>query len=194
MARGAYDPRTALPVIDVQNDFADPDGSLYVDGGETIVDGIKQEFVAARDAGGLVVYTQDWHPESTPHFAKDGGAWPAHCVKGTWGAQFHRDLEIDGPVVKKGAEGGDGYSGFSVRAPESGDEHSTRLGAILGEQVIARVYGVGLAQDVCVKEAVLDARERGYETIRLSDLTRPVDPGAGRETVELLAEKGAEVA
>jgi len=112
MARGANDPRTALPVIAVQNDFADPDGSLYVDGGERIVDGIHQEVVAARDAGGLVVYTQDWHPESTPHFLKDGGAWPAHCV--------NRALEVDGPVVRKGAEGGDRYSGFSVRDAEKG--------------------------------------------------------------------------
>ena len=40
-----------------------------------------------------MVYTQDWHPESTPHFAKDGGIWPVHCVGGTWGADFHPALE-----------------------------------------------------------------------------------------------------
>ncbi|MDM7089799.1 isochorismatase family protein, partial [Enterobacter asburiae] len=112
-----YDTSTALLVVDVQNDFADPDGGLYVSSGEEVVPIVNDEVAAARAAGAAVLYTQDWHPESTPHFAKDGGTWPTHCVQGTWGAQFHPDLDVDGPVVRKGTDGGDGYSGFSVRDP-----------------------------------------------------------------------------
>jgi len=194
MARGEYGPRTALVVVDVQNDFADPDGNLYVEGGEGIVEGVNEEIAAAREAGGLVVYTQDWHPESTPHFEKDGGTWPVHCVKDTWGAELHPDLAVQGPIVKKGTEGGDGYSGFSVRDPRSGDETSTQLDAILREHDIERVYVAGLAQDVCVRATVLDARERGYETVLLSELTRPVDPDEGEEALHQVSAAGVALA
>ena len=87
-----YDPTTALIVVDVQNDFADPAGSLSVAGGDAVVPTINAEIAMATAADGLVVFTQDWHPESTPHFAKDGGIWPVHCVADTWGAQLHPAL------------------------------------------------------------------------------------------------------
>ena len=83
MTAPAYEPHTALLVVDVQNDFADPDGSLYVAGGEQLVDVVNAEIVRAVDAGSSVLYTQDWHPPDTPHFAKDGGVWPGHCVRGS---------------------------------------------------------------------------------------------------------------
>jgi len=113
----AYDVRTALIVVDVQNDFADPAGSLYVRGGEEIVPPVNAQIDEALAAGALVAYTQDWHPPTTPHFQKDGGIWPVHCVAGTWGAELHADLHVEGPIVKKGSGGEDGYSGFSVRDP-----------------------------------------------------------------------------
>lgn len=195
MARTTYDPATALVVVDVQNDFGDPDGGLYVAGGEEVVEGVNAEVAAARDAGAFVVYTQDWHPESTPHFAKDGGTWPVHCVADTWGAELMPGLDVDGPVVRKGTDGGDGYSGFSVRDPESGEEHATQLGTLLAERDIERVVVVGIAQDVCVKATVLDARRLGYETVLLRDLTRAVDPddGATAADEEMLA-AGATIA
>ena len=64
-----------------------------------------------------VVYTQDWHPPSTPHFAKDGGIWPVHCVADSWGAELHPRLRVAGPVVHKGVSGEDGYSGFTMPRP-----------------------------------------------------------------------------
>ena len=76
MAR--YAPTTALVIVDVQNDFADPKGSLSVSGAELVIPTINREAAAARRDGALVVLTQDWHPASTPHFAKDGGTWPVH--------------------------------------------------------------------------------------------------------------------
>ena len=89
-----YDRETALVVVDVQNDFADPNGSLYVHEGEAVVPVANGQIGEAEEAGALIVYTQDWHPESTPHFEKDGGLWPVHCVHDTWGAMFQPDLQV----------------------------------------------------------------------------------------------------
>ena len=99
-----YDSKAALVVVDMQNDFADPQGSLFVKGAASILPLVNSEARLAREAGALVVYTQDWHPESTHHFAKDGGIWPVHCVGGTWGADFHPALDVDGPTDPQGHE------------------------------------------------------------------------------------------
>src|SRR4029077_5076901 len=111
-----YRPGVALIVVDVQNDFADPKGSLSVRGGADLVPVINREAALAASNGGIVIYTQDWHPEHTPHFAKDGGILPDHCIAGTWGAEFYPALEVPAgaPIVHKGANGEDGYSGFSM--------------------------------------------------------------------------------
>jgi nicotinamidase/pyrazinamidase len=111
----AYDARTSLVVVDLQNDFADPAGGLSVTGGDEIVPFVNAEIGAAGAGGALIAYTQDWHPAHTPHFAQDGGVWPVHCVQDTWGANLHPDLVVDGPIVRKGSNGEDGYSGFTMR-------------------------------------------------------------------------------
>jgi nicotinamidase/pyrazinamidase len=190
-----YDATTALVVVDVQHDFASPDGGLYVPGGDAVVLVVDAEVRAAVDAGATVVYTQDWHPPSTPHFAKDGGIWPVHCVADTWGAELHDDLTVEGPVVRKGVDGGDGYSGFSVRDPVSGEEEATELGRLLDEAGVRRVVVVGLAGDVCVKATALDAVRLGYEV----ELPLPatafveVEPGDGELAVSELREAGVRV-
>jgi nicotinamidase/pyrazinamidase len=190
-----YDRTTALVVVDVQHDFADPDGGLYVRGGEEVVPVVNAEVAAAREAGAAIVYTQDWHPPTTPHFAKDGGVWPVHCVRDTWGAELHRHLDVDGPVVRKGVDGGDGYSGFSVRDPVSGEESATELGRLLDEAGVQRVVVTGLAGDVCVKATALDARELGYEVVVPLEATRFVELEAGdaERTVTELREAGVEL-
>lgn len=192
---GAYDPRCALLVVDVQNDFADPDGSLYVSGGERVIARINREVERARTAGALVVYTQDWHPRHTPHFAQDGGVWPVHCVAGTWGAAFHPVLEvIDAPVIRKGAGGADGYSAFSVRDPASGERSATALEAILGERDVERVLIVGLATDYCVKETALDAARLRIPATVIVDAVRAVDLEAGDGARAMEAMRAAGVA
>ncbi|MEP7379170.1 MAG: isochorismatase family protein [Chloroflexota bacterium] len=175
----AYDSTTALIVVDVQNDFADPSGSLYVKTGEQVVPLINQEIARALAAGARVVYTQDWHPESTPHFAKDGGIWPVHCVMDTWGAELHPDLSVGGPIVRKGSNGEDGYSGFSMRDPVSGETIATPLGDLLGEAGVTNLVVCGLATDYCVKATVLDGRERGYPVTVLGNAIRAVNLAAG---------------
>ena len=191
----SYDRETALIVVDVQNDFADPEGSLYVSGGEEIIPLVNDEIRRARAENGMVVYTQDWHPESTPHFSKDGGVWPVHCVMETWGAQFHPELEVGGDVIRKGSGGEDGYSGFTVADPESGATHSTRLESLLRDGGIERVVIAGLATDYCVKETALDAVRLGFATSVLSAETRAVDlePGDGERALDQIRAAGGRI-
>src|SRR5919109_1310698 len=174
-----YGPATALIVVDVQNDFADPAGGLSVPGGEAIVARVNEEVGHARQAGAFVVYTQDWHPGSTPHFSKDGGTWPVHCVKDTWGADFHPALTVDGPSVRKGSNGEDGYSGFTMRDPVSGDTLPTELEELLRQHGIEQAVICGLATDYCVKATALDAARLGFHATVLADAIAAVDVQPG---------------
>ncbi|MEX2659618.1 MAG: isochorismatase family protein [Acidimicrobiales bacterium] len=187
-----FDDRTALVVVDVQNDFADPAGGLYVEGGERVVPEVNRLVAAAQAAGALVVYTQDWHPPVTPHFDVHGGTWPVHCVRGTWGAALHPDLEVVGQVVRKGTGGEDGYSGFTALDVESGEQKPTDLDALLRKRDVRRVVVAGLAEDVCVKETALDARRLGYAASVHLRATRPVElePGDGLAAQEDMAVAG----
>jgi len=190
-----FDERSALIVADIQNDFADPSGSLAVRGGDGIVPRVNQEILNANEGGGMVVLTQDWHPESTPHFAKDGGIWPVHCVAGTWGAQLHPALDVspDAPRVHKGSNGEDGYSGFTMRDPVTGEEMPTQLDALLRAHRVERVVICGLATDYCVRATVLDALRLGYETAVLGDAIAAVDlqEGDGERAIGEMQEAGA---
>ena len=142
----------------------------------------------------LVVYTQDWHPAETPHFAKDGGTWPVHCVGGTWGAELHPRLEVGAGSerVRKGTAGEDGYSGFTVADPVTGDTHPTGLDALLRQRAIERVVVLGLATDYCVKATALDAAVLGYSTSMVTDGARPVElePGDGERAIVEMAAAG----
>ena len=193
-----YDERTALVVVDLQNDFADPAGSLSVVGGEAIVPIVNEALREARDGGAMRVATQDWHPESTPHFAKDGGVWPVHCVGGTWGAELHPAFELpaDAPRVRKGTSGEDGYSGFSMRDPESGEETATELESLLRSGGIERVVVCGLATDYCVRATALDAVRLGFEVTLLGDAVAAVNlvEGDGDRALAELEEAGVTLA
>ena len=192
-----YDNTTALIVVDVQNDFADPAGSLYVPGGEESVEFINEQITKAQQAGARLAYTQDWHPEETPHFQDFGGIWPVHCVGGTKGAEFYPSLEVveDADQIKKGTGGEDGYSGFSMRDPETGEESSTGLADRLKEAGAEKVVIVGLALDYCVRESALDAVRLGFDTTLLADGTRAVNlsPGDGSRAISAMVEAGVTV-
>ena len=189
-----YLPGVALIVVDVQNDFADPAGGLSVHGGAGVIPVINAEIALARDGGALVVCTQDWHPEHTPHFAKDGGIWPDHCIRDTWGAALHPALEVpDGtPIVRKGANGEDGYSGFTMRDPASGETIPTPLDIVLREAGVEAVVITGLATDYCVKATALDAAGLGYATTLLTDAVAAVnlEPGDGQAALDEMVAAG----
>lgn len=193
-----FDTATALVVVDVQNDFADPAGSLSVPGAGEAIPFINHEIARARAAGATLVYTRDWHPETTPHFAKDGGVWPVHCVAGTWGSQFHPSLVVhdDAVFVEKGTGGEDGYSGFSMRRPDgAGDRIPTGLEEALRERGIERIVVAGFATDYCVRETGLDGLRLGFDVVVLRDAVRAVDlePGDGDAALHDLQAAGATV-
>lgn len=188
-----FGPDVGLVVVDVQNDFTDPDGSLYVTGGETIVPRINALMAAARTAGSTVVLTQDWHPSETPHFEPEG-TWPVHCVGGTWGAELYPELDHHADaVVRKGTRGEDGYSAFTMRDHAAGDDVPTGLGGLLRQRGVTSVVIVGLAADVCVAETARDAAAAEFATSVVWDATRPVDPDTTERVLTELAECGVAV-
>ncbi|MFN3256194.1 MAG: isochorismatase family protein [Ilumatobacter sp.] len=172
-----YDASTALIVVDMQNDFAHPAGSLFVTDGDTLLDGINTQIDAARQAGGVIVLTQDWHPPTTPHFVPDGGVWPVHCVAGTWGAALVDGLDPDhraSAIIRKGTNGEDGYSAFAMREPGGDIDLPTGLTGLLRERSIDRVVVCGLATDVCVAATASSAAAASFTTTVLWRWSRPV--------------------
>ncbi|WP_069807834.1 cysteine hydrolase family protein [Vulcanisaeta thermophila] len=81
--------RTAVVVVDMQNDFVRPNGKLYVPTAEATIPAIKRLIEKARDANVPVIYTQDWHFKNDPEFR----IWGEHCVMGTWGAEIVDELK-----------------------------------------------------------------------------------------------------
>ena len=182
-----FTPTTALIVVDVQNDFAHPDGSLFVPGAPSVMPVINATVQSAMGAGSLVVRTQDWHPAVTPHFASAGGIWPDHCVSGTWGAEFHDGLVASG--------GEDGYSGFTVKDPESGVTTRTELAGVLKAAGVTDIVVVGLATDYCVAATAVDGAELGFATSVLADGVSAVDlsPGDGARAIVRMVEAGVTI-
>jgi nicotinamidase/pyrazinamidase len=190
-----YRPGVVLVIVDVQNDFADPKGSLSVRGAPGVIPVINAEAALARSNGALVVLTQDWHPPRTPHFIRDGGTWPPHCVVDTWGAELHPALEVpEGtPIVRKGSNGEDGYSAFTMRDPVSGKEVPTMLQPLLQTAGVEEVVVVGLATDYCVKATALDAISLGFRVVVLTDGIAAVDvhEGDGERALKEMEVAGA---
>lgn len=162
----------ALIVVDVQNDFC-PGGALAVPGGDEVVAPINA-MMAQFDA---VILTQDWHPAGHSSFASahPGKApfetvempygtqvlWPDHCVQGTGGAAFHKDLRTDGDlIIRKGFRPAiDSYSGLF----ENDRTTPTGLEGYLRTRGISRLTLAGLATDFCVAFTALDAARLGFE-------------------------------
>jgi nicotinamidase/pyrazinamidase len=190
-----YAPSSALVVVDMQHDFADPAGSLYVRGGEELVDPIAAEIAAAGEAGATIVYTQDWHPAHTPHFQQDGGLWPVHCVAESEGAALVPGLPVAGPLLRKGTGTEDGYSGFSEVDLATGATKGTDLSTILDEAGVMDVTVVGLAGDWCVKATAIDGVRLGYTVTVPLALTRFVElePGDTERAVADMRAAGVTV-
>lgn len=65
-----------LLIVDVQNDFVTPTGSLYVKNSETL----PEKIASIMNKFNEVVFTMDWHPWNHMSFKDEGGQWPRHCV------------------------------------------------------------------------------------------------------------------
>jgi nicotinamidase/pyrazinamidase len=158
----------------MQNDFGHPDGSLFVEGGDQLVKPINDEIAAAAQARAVIVVTQDWHPATTPHFIDDDGLDPDSRASA---------------VIRKGTNGEDGYSAFSMREPGGDANIPTGLAGLLRERGIERVVVCGIATDVCVSATALSATKAGFNTTVLWDSTRPVY-GDNATTARVLGEFG----
>ncbi len=163
----------ALIVVDVQNDFCEG-GSLAVGGGAEVAAGITAALASGR--WDHVVATQDWHIDPGTHFSDHPDyldTWPAHCVVGTGGADFHPSLNTSRveAVFHKGQHAA-AYSGFQGRT-ESGDGLTDWLRA----RDVTDVDVVGIATDFCVRATALDSVGAGFATTVLLDLTAGVAPG-----------------
>ncbi len=174
-----------LIIGDVQNDFM-PGGSLAVPDGDAIVDVIN------RISGkfDLVVAIQDWHPPGHKSFASSHKGrqpfeaidlngisqtlWPDHCVQGTYGAEFHSELDTRcvEAIFRKGIDPEiDSYSAFY----DNQHLRSTGLAGFLREKGVAEVYGCGLAGDICVYYTLIDALKSGFATTLIVDAARALD-------------------
>ena len=177
--------KTALLVIDVQNDFC-PAGALAVVGGNEIIPHINEE-MAKYDC---VVLTQDWHPKGHSSFATshegknplelikmpygDQVLWPDHCVQGSKGAEFHPDLNIEqaNAIIRKGSDPRiDSYSAFF----ENDRKTPTGLDGYLKSLEIEKINLVGLATDFCVNYSAQDAANLGYKVSVLEKMCRAID-------------------
>ena len=184
------EPDSALLIVDVQNDFC-PGGALAVAGGDEVVPVLNAYAEAFVAAGCLVVADRDYHPSRTTHFAQFGGAWPAHCVQGTPGAEYHPDLKLPRETVHvlkgMGAEE-DAYSVFQGRDPTG-----RPLGELLKERGVRRLYVGGLATDYCVRHTVLDGLKAGFAVVVLEDACRGVNvqPGDADRALSEMRAAGA---
>ncbi|MFY0310905.1 bifunctional nicotinamidase/pyrazinamidase [Leisingera sp. D0M16] len=190
----------ALIVVDVQNDFC-PGGALAVPGGDEVVSPIN----AMMDRFDAVILTQDWHPAGHSSFASahPGKApfdtvempygtqvlWPDHCVQGSSGAAFHKDLRTDGDlIIRKGFRPGiDSYSGFF----ENDRTTPTGLEGYLRSRGITRLTLAGLATDFCVAFTALDAARLGFEVTVDLVACRAIDlNGSLQAALEQMKEAG----
>ena len=192
----------ALILVDIQNDFL-PGGSLAVPRGEEIIavaNSVQERFP-------LVVVTQDWHPAGHGSFASahpgknafektilggvDQVLWPDHCVQGTRGAEFSRDLDMKHveAILRKGTDPGiDSYSAFFDNARRK----ATGLKGYLKSRGVKRVFFAGLAADYCVYYSIMDALSLGFGAVLIEDGTRPIsEEGFVTAQKEILSQGGS---
>lgn len=182
----ATQPKQALIVVDVQNDFC-PGGALAVAHGDEVVAPLNKMIEDFLERGDPVYKSRDWHPPTTKHFQAYGGAWPIHCVQNTQGAEFHPQLKDDPRIhiISKGLGDTDCYSAF--------DE--TDLEAQLRGKGVEELLVGGLATDYCVKATVMAGLKHGFSVKALKNAMRPVDlkPGDGERAIEEMRNAGAQI-
>ena len=187
--------KTALLIIDIQNDFC-PAGALAVAGGNEIVSNINHEM----EKYDCIVLTQDWHPKGHSSFAishegknpldvvkmsyGDQVLWPEHCVQGSQGAEFHCKLNSDraNAVIRKGSNPLiDSYSAFF----ENDRTTATGLDGYFKSLGIEKINLVGLATDFCVNYSAQDAAKLGYNVSVFEGMCRAIDLNGSLEQARI---------
>ena len=175
---------SALIIIDVQNDFC-TGGALAVKDGEKIINSIN----TVQEEFDTIILTQDWHPKQHSSFASTHNAevysnvemdygsqilWPNHCIQGSMGANFHRNLNTDkcALIIRKGCNPKiDSYSAFF----ENDKNTTTGLEGYLRKKEITQLYMCGLAFDFCVFYSALDGINLGFDVFVFQDLTKAIN-------------------
>ncbi len=188
--------KKALIIVDLQNDFCEG-GALAVPGANEIIPYVN--LLMEENEYEQIILTQDWHPADHKSFASNNRKkvgdniilngipqhmWPDHCVQGTFGAEFHKDLNRDKVthIIQKGTNVDfDSYSGFH----DNNHFVKTGLDDFLKYHDIQLLEIVGLALDYCVKYTCLDAAKLGYVTCLHFNGTRAVNtkPESGKNAI-----------
>ena len=155
-----YDPdTTAVIVVDMQNGFCHPDGSLYAEPSEAAIDPVNDLVARAHDAGARVVYTRDVHPPeqfADTHYYDEFDRWGEHVVEGSWDAELVETLDVrsDDHVVEKHT-----YDAF----------HRTELEGYLDARGVDDLLICGTLANVCVLHTAGSAGLRDYRPVVVSN-------------------------
>ncbi|GAB3708126.1 cysteine hydrolase family protein [Halorubrum pallidum] len=155
-----YDPtETAVIVVDMQNGFCHPDGSLYAEPSEAAIGPVSSLVDRARDAGASVVYTRDVHPPeqfADAHYYDEFDRWGEHVVEGSWDAELVADFDVrdEDHVVEKHT-----YDAF----------YQTDLEGYLDTHGIADLLICGTLANVCVLHTAGSAGLRDYRPVVVED-------------------------
>jgi nicotinamidase-related amidase len=140
---------TAVIVIDMQNDFVEPEGNLHVPAAKSTVPHIRNLLEAARHAQVRVLYTQDTAVEGDPEF----DIWPEHCLQGTWGWQIIAELKPRGKDLVCPKNRYDGFYGSWL------DHFLTRIYAVKNLVI------VGTVSNICVAHTAASAGLRWFNIV-----------------------------
>ncbi|QZX98218.1 cysteine hydrolase family protein [Halobaculum rubrum] len=151
--------RTAVVVVDMQNGFCHPDGSLYAEPSAAAIDPVRTLVERASDAGARVVYTRDVHPSEQfedTHYYDEFDRWGEHVVEGSWDAELVEDLPTRDAdhVVEKHT-----YDAF----------HDTELEGWLDARGVDDLLICGTLANVCVLHTAGSAGLRDYRPVVVED-------------------------
>lgn len=188
--------RYSLVIVDMQNDFCNPKGSLYVEGADEMVHKLAQFIEDNADDIYEVIFTMDWHPYYHDSFTLCGGPWPVHCVQYSEGAAIPNELlkvcyDNDKHVqfIKKGYMSSDEYGAFNTcntidrNRPEDPRLYYTFNGdyPITNNEIGTyndKFYVCGLCGDYCVQETIKNLRKNPhFEVVALENYIKSIDGG-----------------
>ncbi|MFM1926447.1 MAG: hypothetical protein RLZ06_23 [Actinomycetota bacterium] len=188
----------ALLIVDVQNDFCEG-GSLAVSGGAAVAERITNYLTAHASEYDLVLASRDWHDADNNnggHFADEGQApdfantWPAHCVSGTNGAEYHPNL--DASLINVHLEKGMGKPSYSAFEGVTRDGKS--IADVLASAGVDQLDVVGIATDYCVLASSLDARKAGLAVTVLTEMCAGISAESTDSALARMKAAGCQIA
>ncbi len=155
-----FDPdATALIVVDMQNGFCHPDGSLHAPASAAAIEPVRAMIEAARDAGARVIYTRDVHPPEQfedNQYYDEFDRWGEHVLEGSW------EAEIDGELAP--------HEGDHVVEKHTYDAfYGTELEGWLRAHGIDDLLICGTLANVCVFHTAGSAGLRDFRPVVIED-------------------------